>query len=351
MLKTILKALCIFTLAGLMLWSPLSSAQAANNSFYYISAETDYNENEPIYVVGHKEPDTDTVCSSIAYASLLQALKYDAKAVLPGRLNAETKYALQKFGVPIPESMDNAQGKQFVLVDHSLYSQSIAGMPQAKVLAVLDHHTMGDIKNANPITYIAKPIGATASVVFYEFEAQKVKISQPIAGLLLSAICSDTIGLKSPTTTEYDRLAVKKLLKLSKVKNLRAYSNELLEAGNIYSSLSPVELAHYDYKVYTVGTKRMGIGQLHSTNSEQLAALEKELVPFMQENFASFGVDMYFMMLTNLDTFTTKLLCFGDNSLATAQKSFGQKSDTIILPNAVSRKKQIVPPLQKALQQ
>ena len=350
MLKTISKALCIFTLAGLMLWSPLSSAQAANNSFYYISAETDYNENEPIYVVGHKEPDTDTVCSSIAYASLLQALKYDAKAVLPGRLNAETKYALQKFGVPIPDSMDNAQGKQFVLVDHSLYSQSITGMPQAKVLAVLDHHTMGDIKNNNPITYIAKPIGATASVVFYEFEAQKVKISQPIAGLLLSAICSDTIGLKSPTTTEYDRLAVKKLLKLSKVKNLRAYSNELLEAGNIYSSLSPKELAYYDYKVYTVGTKRMGIGQLHSTNSEQLAALEKELVPFMQENFASFGVDMYFMMLTNLDTFTTKLLCFGDNSLATAQKSFGQKSDTIILPNAVSRKKQIVPPLQKALQ-
>ena len=351
MLKTILKALCIFTLAGLMLWSPLSSAQAANNSFYYISAETDYNENEPIYVVGHKEPDTDTVCSSIAYASLLQALNYDAKAVLPGKLNAESKYALQKFGVPIPDSMDNALGKQFVLVDHSLYSQSITGMPQAKVLAVLDHHTMGDIKNNNPITYIAKPIGATASVVFYEFEAQKVKISQPIAGLLLSAICSDTIGLKSPTTTEYDRLAVKKLLKLSKVKNLRAYSNELLEAGNIYSSLSPVELAHYDYKVYTVGTKRMGIGQLHSTNSEQLAALEKELVPFMQENFASFGVDMYFMMLTNLDTFTTKLLCFGDNSLATAQKSFGQKSDTIILPNAVSRKKQIVPPLQKALQQ
>ena len=351
MLKTISKALCIFTLAGLMLWSPLSSAQAANNSFYYISAETDYNENEPIYVVGHKEPDTDTVCSAIAYASLLQALKYDAKAVLPGRLNAETKYALQKFGVPIPDSMDNALGKQFVLVDHSLYSQSITGMPQAKVLAVLDHHTMGDIKNNNPITYIAKPIGATASVVFYEFEAQKVKISKPVAGLLLSAICSDTIGLKSPTTTEYDRLAVKKLLKLSKVKNLRAYSNELLEAGNIYSSLSPVELAHYDYKVYTVGTKRMGIGQLHSTNSEQLAALEKELVPFMQENFASFGVDMYFMMLTNLDTFTTKLLCFGDNSLATAQKSFGQKSDTIILPNAVSRKKQIVPPLQKALQQ
>ena len=351
MLKTISKALCIFTLAGLMLWSPLSSAQAANNSFYYISAETDYNENEPIYVVGHKEPDTDTVCSAIAYASLLQALKYDAKAVLPGRLNAETKYALQKFGVPIPESMDNAQGKQFVLVDHSLYSQSIAGMPQAKVLAVLDHHTMGDIKNANPITYIAKPIGATASIVFYEFEAQKVKISQPVAGLLLSAICSDTIGLKSPTTTDYDRHAVKKLIKLSKIKNLRAYSNELLEAGNVYSSLSPEELAHYDYKVYTVGTKRMGIGQLQSTNPEQLAALEKELVPFMQENFASFGVDMYFMMLTNLDSFTTKLLCFGDSSLATAQKAFDQASDTIILPNAVSRKKQIVPPLQKTLQQ
>ena len=168
--------------------------------------------------------------------------------------------------------------------------------------------------------------------------------------MLLSAICSDTIGLKSPTTTDYDRHAVKKLLKLSKVKNLRAYSNELLEAGNVYSSLSPEALAHYDYKVYTVGTKRMGIGQLQSTNPEQLAALEKELVPYIQENFASFDVDMYFMMLTNLDSFATKLLCFGDSSLATAQKAFGQESDTIILPNAVSRKKQIVPPLQKALQ-
>ena len=91
MLKTISKALCIFTLAGLMLLSPLPSAQAANNSFYYISAETDYNANEPIYVIGHKEPDTDTVCSAIAYASLLQALDYDAKAVLPGKLNAESK--------------------------------------------------------------------------------------------------------------------------------------------------------------------------------------------------------------------------------------------------------------------
>ena len=153
-----------------------------------------------------------------------------------------------------------------------------------------------------------------------------------------------------PPTTEYDRLAVKKLLKLSKVKNLRAYSNELLEAGNIYSSLSPKVLTHYDYKVYTVGTKRLGIGQLQSTNSKQLAALEKELLAYMQENFASFGVDTYFMMLTNLDSFATKLLCFGDNSLATAQKAFGQESDTIILPNAVPRKKQIVPPLQKALQ-
>ena len=95
----------------------------------------------------------------------------------------------------------------------------------------------------------------------------------------------------------------------------------------------------------------MGIGQLQSTNPEQLAALEKELLAYMQENFASFGVDMYFMMLTNLDSFATKLLCFGDSSLATAQKAFGQASDTIILPNAVSRKKQIVPPLQKALQQ
>ncbi|MDY2638271.1 MAG: manganese-dependent inorganic pyrophosphatase [Phascolarctobacterium sp.] len=350
MLKTISKALCVLTLAGLMLWSPLPSAQAANNSFYYISAETDYNANEPIYVVGHKEPDTDTVCSAIAYASLLQALDYDAKAVLPGKLNAETKYALQKFGVPVPDSMDNAQGKQFVLVDHSLYTQSIAGMPQAKVLAVLDHHTMGDIKNANPITYIAKPIGATASIVFYEFEAQKVKISQPVAGLLLSAICSDTIGLKSPTTTDYDRRAVKKLLKLSKVKNLRAYSNELLEAGNVYSSLSPVELAHYDYKAYTVGAKSFAVAQLQSTNPKQLEALEKQFVPFMQENFASFGVNMYFMMLTNLDSFATKLLCFGNDSLATAQKAFGQESDTIILSGAVSRKKQIVPPLQKALQ-
>lgn len=350
MLKPIFKYLWMLTVAGLMLCAPPPTVQAAHNAYYYISAETDYNANETIYVIGHKEPDADTVCSSIAYASLLQALNYDAKAVLPGKLNAETSYALQKFGVPVPKSMDNAEGKQFILVDHSMYSHSIAGMPNAKVLAVLDHHAMGDIKNANPITYIAKPIGATASVVFYEFKAQKVKISRPIAGLLLSAICSDTIGLKSPTTTAYDRYAVKKLMKLSKVKNLQTYTNELLDAGNIYDTLSTKELAYYDYKVYAVGAKSFAVAQLQSTNPKQLEALEKQFVPFMQENLGSFGVDMYFMMLTNLDSFATKLLCFGNDSLATAQKAFGQESDIIILPGAVSRKKQIVPPLQKALQ-
>ena len=110
MLKTISKALCVLTLAGLMLWSPLPSAQAANYSFYYISAETDYNAKEPIYVVGHKEPDTDTVCSAIAYASLLKALDYDAKAVLPGKLTAVSKKKKKKFGVPVPDSMEHAQG-------------------------------------------------------------------------------------------------------------------------------------------------------------------------------------------------------------------------------------------------
>ena len=168
-----------------------------------------------------------------------------------------------------------------------------------------------------------------------------------MAGLLLSAICSDTIGLKSPTTTDYDRRSAKKLLKLSKVKNLRAYSNELLEAGNIYSSLSLKELAHYDYKVYTVGTKRMGIGQLQSTNSKQLAALEKELLAYMQENFASFGVDMYFMMLTNLDSFATKLLCFGDNSLATAQKPLAKKVTPLFCLMQYQEKNKLFHPYKK----
>ena len=343
----------VYTLAltGLFLctsFTPASEA-AVKSPSYYLNATADYNAKQPIYVTGHREPDADTVCSSIACAELLKAMNYQAEAVLPGKLNAETSYALKKFQVPVPKLMQSAAGKQFVLVDHSLYRQALDGMQKADVLAVMDHHALGDIKNPNPITYLIQPLGATCTIVYNEFQRQKLKITQPIAGLLLTGICSDTIGLKSPTTTDFDRQAVTKLAKLSKVKDYRAYTKELLDAGNIYDSLSAAELCHYDYKQYAAGSKTIGIAQVQSANAEQLDRLEARTTSYMEQSFQGLGVDMYFMMLTNLDSFSTKLLCFGKDSLTTAQKAFTTQADTIILLNTVSRKKQIAPQLERAL--
>ncbi|MBO4403877.1 MAG: DHH family phosphoesterase, partial [Treponema sp.] len=168
---------------------------------------------EPIYVTGHKSPDSDTVTSAIAYADFLQKLGYDAHAVTLGKINNETAYILKEAGIEPPPVLDNASGKTMVLVDHSEYTQSADGLKDAKVISIIDHHNDGAITTSGQIVYDARPLGATATIVWIRYRDCGIEYDKQIAKVLLGGILSDTKNFRSTGVTDADRIAFETLKK------------------------------------------------------------------------------------------------------------------------------------------
>jgi manganese-dependent inorganic pyrophosphatase len=183
-------------------------------------------EKEIFYVVGHKSPDTDTVCSAIAYSLLLKKQKINAVPAVFGDLNAETKYALDLFKVKDLLKLKSIKNKKVILVDHNEPSQSPDGIEEAKVAEIIDHHKIG-FSSSEPITFIAKPYGSTATIVAEKMINENFKITKQIAGLLLCAILSDTVVFKSTTTTKTDIKIAKDLAKIAEVENIKNFGIEL----------------------------------------------------------------------------------------------------------------------------
>ena len=318
-------------------------------SSYYLDYESKYDPSQPVYVIGHLSPDADTVCSAIGYADFLKQLGYDAVPAISGAPNAETEFVLERFGVETPEILENADGRQFILVDHSSYGQSIPGMERANVLGILDHHGVGDVLTEGPIMYVGMPVGSTATIVYTLYQDYDVTISKEMAGLMLSAILSDTKGLRSSTTTDYDSEAAEELSALAGVDDISAYTIEMVNAGNTLNSMTAEEILKYDYKEYTSGSVLFSIAVVQSADDAQLGEIEKALNAYMGESFDSLGVSRCYVMLTNRITLETKLLCYGEDALAAAQEAFGTEEDEILLENTSSRKKQVAPALMEAL--
>jgi len=330
------------------------SSGCSNNSSsleYPLQYVRSFDKESTLYVIGHKSPDSDTVCSSIAYAKFLNGFGFKAEAVIPSKINGETQFVLNKFEVKTPKVMTYASNNQFAIMDHSSYGQSIEGMKDAKIMAVLDHHEMGDFKTEEPILYKSMPVGCTSTIVYNEYKTYNINIPKDMAGMMLSAILSDTLGLKSPTTTDYDKEAVVQLTSIAGITDYKSYTTEMLDAGNTYDSMNIKEIAESDLKYYESGETDFMVGYVQSTRPLQLADIETKLNNYMKDNFSSYNVDMGFFMLVDLLEFKTKLLCYGKNALETAQKAFNVKSDVIMLENVVSRKLQVVPPLKEVLKQ
>ena len=152
------------------------------------------------YVIGHKNPDTDSICSAIGYAALKNALNPDsAQPARAGDLNPETSFVLEHFGLPEPEYLESASGQEIILVDHNEAAQAVNDVNDARILEILDHHKIGDIQTSEPIYFRAMPIGCTATIVYLSFKENGLTPEAPIAGGLCSAILSDTLAFRSPT--------------------------------------------------------------------------------------------------------------------------------------------------------
>ena len=302
-----------------------------------------------VFITGHKNPDTDSICSALSYAALKQAQGVEAVAVRLGEVGKEAQYALDYFQVEAPELIASVEEKQAVmLVDHNEPAQSVDGLDKAELLEIVDHHRLGGLNTANPIFVHIEPVGCTATIITKMFDCQNVELPKKIAGLLLSAILSDTVLFKSPTCTEQDKAAAEKLAVIAGV-NLKEYGMAMLKAGADLGDLTPAQIAKTDSKPFSFGKYKAIVAQISVMDTADILAKKAELVAAMQELCQNEGYDMSLLMVTDIMEESTELVFVGEPKQLIAD-AFGKDAsgDSIYLPGVMSRKKQIVPQLTEA---
>lgn len=302
-----------------------------------------------VFVTGHKNPDTDSICSALGYAALKRGLGVDAVAIRVGEVNKETQYALDYFKVEAPELVSSVEEKQLViLVDHNEEGQAVDGLAAADLQEIVDHHRLGGINTANPIFVHIEPVGCTATIVTKMFACQGVEMPKEIAGLLLSAIVSDTVLFKSPTCTQQDKDAAEKLAGIAGV-DLKEYGMAMLKAGADLGDLTPAQIAKTDSKPFSFGSYKAIVSQISVMDTADILAKKAELTEAMKELCQAEGYDMALLMVTDIMEESTELVFVGEPKQLIAD-AFGKDAsgDSIYLPGVMSRKKQIVPQLTEA---
>ena len=239
-------------------------------------------EESPVHVIGHCSPDSDTVCSAIAYARMLTMLGYPAEAAISAPVNRETAYILKTAGVEAPPVLEDASGKSIFLVDHSEYAQAVEGMKDAHIVGILDHHGVGSVTTGNQVVYEAKPIGATATIIWLDYLNYGLEIDKTTATLLLGAILSDTANLTVTSVTETDRQAVSKLAESAEITDVNEFYRNLHSEALSYEGMSNEEIFFSDYKEYEVSGVKFGIGMvavIDEDHAKEMAERMKEAIP------------------------------------------------------------------------
>ena len=225
---------------------------------------------EEVLIFGHKSPDTDTICSAIVLENLLKKLGQNVKAVRNGEPNKETKFALNYFNVEAPELINGVEeGQEVILVDHNEFAQSADGIEKAKIKMVVDHHRVYGFETADPLYYRAEAVGCTNTILLKMYKENGVEVDKTTAGLMLSAIISDTLLLKSPTKTAEDEAAVKELAQIAGV-DYEAYGLEMLKAGTDLSDYSAEELINLDCKKCELKDKKSRIAQVNTADIPEM---------------------------------------------------------------------------------
>ena len=253
-----------------------------------------------------------------------------------------------------------AKGKQVILVDHNEKNQAVAGIENAEILEIIDHHRLGTIQTMSPVFFRNQPLGCTATIIYQMYQEAGIKVEPKIAGLLCSAIVSDTLLFRSPTCTPVDEMAARALADIAGI-DIEKYAMEMFSAGSNLKDKSDEEIFYQDFKRFTSGKVTIGVGQITSLNGDELDRLKGRMEAFMEKALENNGLDMIFFMLTNILTETTELICEGQGALQLAGKAFhqdielleeeGLKEPVLRLPGVVSRKKQLIPELMLAEQE
>ena len=304
---------------------------------------------DEVLIFGHKNPDTDTICSAIVKEILNKKNGCEkSHAVRLGNVNKETQYVLNYLGLEAPELVEKVEeGQEVILVDHNEFNQSVEGIEKAKILGVIDHHRIANFETSEPLYYTARPFGCTSTILFEEFKQLGYKIERTEAILMASAIISDTLLLKSPTTTDHDRKALEELGKIASI-NVEEYGLEMLKAGTDLDDFSAEELINLDAKSLDKDGTKFVIAQVNTVSIEDVLKRQNELENAMNKAIAEKGLSLFVLAITDILNSNSEIIALGSKT-DSVEKAFDKKlqNNRAFLEGVVSRKKQLLPFIDK----
>ena len=304
-----------------------------------------------VFVLGHKNPDTDSICSAISYAYLKNEIGLTAEPIRLGELNNETIYALEKFGFEQPRLVERVSEEvsQVILVDHNERQQSADDIADVQVIEVIDHHRIANFETADPLYFRVEPVGCTTTILLKLFKENGVEIPAGIAGLMLSAIISDSLLFKSPTCTEQDVQAAGELAEIAGV-DAEVYGLEMLKAGADLSNKTLKDLISLDSKEFEAGTHRFEVAQVNAIDVEEVIGRQKELEVLLEQVVAEKGLDLFVFAVTDILNNNSTAIVLGERAdIIEGAFNSSVVDNRVLLPGVVSRKKQIVPVITEAL--
>ena len=302
-----------------------------------------------ILIFGHKNPDTDSICSSLVKERLNKKLNIkNTRAVRLGNVNKETKYVLDYLKLEEPELIEKIEeNTEVIMIDHNEFNQSVNGIENAKILEVVDHHRIANFETAEPLYYTAKPYGCTSTILYGEYKINNLEIEKEEAILMASAIISDTLLLKSPTTTDFDKKALEELGKISGL-NINEYGLEMLKAGTDLNNFTEKELISLDAKSLDKNGTKFVIAQVNTVSIEDVLKRQEKLENAIKQEIENKGLELFVLAITDILNSNSEIIALG-NKKDIIEKAFGKKleNNRAFLEGVVSRKKQILPNIDK----
>jgi len=303
----------------------------------------------PAYVVGHKTPDTDSIVGAISLAYLKTKLGEETVPVRQGQITPETNFILETFGLPEPELKTTFAGESIYIIDYSDRGQAPDDLDEATVLGIVDHHKLGDITTSAPLECWIRPVGCSNTIVKEMYDYHKVEIPKEIAGIMLCAILSDTVIFKSPTCTDIDIRVVEELATIAGIEDYKALAIEMFKVKSDVEGTPVRDLVLRDFKDFNMSGNKVGIGQLEAIDNSVFEEIKDDLYKELQTLKTEGERHTMMLLLTDIMKEGSELLVVSDDDTL-VERSFGVKTEAgkAWLDGVLSRKKQIIPPMEKA---
>jgi len=302
-------------------------------------------------VLGHQNPDCDSLCSAIGLASLFNKMGKSATPALQGEPNPEALFLLEQSGLPQPEIRTEVAGQEIFIVDYSDWGQGTADMKQATILGIVDHHKLGDITTSTPLECWIWPVGCSATIVYNMYKFNNQVPDAPVAKMMMGAIISDTVNFQGPTTTDIDIVAANELAEIAGVEDIQAFAKAQFDAKSDIKLVSAEELILRDQKVFEMAGDKLAIGQLELTSLETAFSKKDEMLAEMEKLQSAKGFHSTIVLLTDINKLDTTALIVSKDADKVAKALNSEVNDSMFeLPGVVSRKKQIIPFLQTAFE-